>query len=199
MISKPLLCHTKVAWQNGDQHQVHPTWKRNARHGCVHLALLGSTHLPINRETHLKVYCEDKSIFSPAGGLALSPPLHAQHLQLCLLVCCVDFTHHTLMSHHVRVQLCYLHSSGHSPQSFFVKFIDFREKEGEKHRFVVPFIFMYSLVVSCMCPDWESNRRPFGSQAGTQSTDPHQPEPFLIFFKCTFKIPSCKQHREQSQ
>ena len=32
-----------------------------------------------------------------------------------------------------------------------------------------------------MCPDWESNWQPFGSQAlnplsaGTQSTDPHQP------------------------
>ena len=25
-----------------------------------------------------------------------------------------------------------------------------------------------------MCPDWESNRRPFGSQGGTQSTEPHQ-------------------------
>ena len=25
-----------------------------------------------------------------------------------------------------------------------------------------------------MCPDWESNQRPFGSQAGTQSTGPHQ-------------------------
>ena len=24
-------------------------------------------------------------------------------------------------------------------------------------------------------PDWESNRRPFGSQAGSQSTEPHQP------------------------
>ena len=24
-------------------------------------------------------------------------------------------------------------------------------------------------------PDWESNRRPFGSQAGTQSTEQHQP------------------------
>ena len=23
-----------------------------------------------------------------------------------------------------------------------------------------------------MCPDWESNQRPFGSQAGAQSTDP---------------------------
>ena len=26
-----------------------------------------------------------------------------------------------------------------------------------------------------MCPDWESNLRPFGSQAGTQSTEPHHP------------------------
>ena len=26
-----------------------------------------------------------------------------------------------------------------------------------------------------MCPDWESNRQPFGSQAGAQSTEPHQP------------------------
>ena len=26
-----------------------------------------------------------------------------------------------------------------------------------------------------MCPDWESNWRPFGSQAGAQSTELHQP------------------------
>ena len=26
-----------------------------------------------------------------------------------------------------------------------------------------------------MCPDWESNRQPFGSQAGAQSTELHQP------------------------
>ena len=26
-----------------------------------------------------------------------------------------------------------------------------------------------------MCPDWESNQRPFGSQASAQSTEPHQP------------------------
>ena len=28
-----------------------------------------------------------------------------------------------------------------------------------------------------MCPDWESNQRPFGLQAGMQSTEPHQPGP----------------------
>ena len=26
-----------------------------------------------------------------------------------------------------------------------------------------------------MCPDWEWNQRPFGSQAGAQSAEPHQP------------------------
>ena len=26
-----------------------------------------------------------------------------------------------------------------------------------------------------MCPDWESNQRPSGSQSGAQSTEPHQP------------------------
>ena len=33
-----------------------------------------------------------------------------------------------------------------------------------------------------MCPDWESNQRPFGLQAGTQSTEPHQPGRVYIFF-----------------
>ena len=28
-----------------------------------------------------------------------------------------------------------------------------------------------------MCPDWESNKQPFGLQVGTQSTEPHQPGP----------------------
>ena len=32
-----------------------------------------------------------------------------------------------------------------------------------------------------MCPDQESNQRPFGSQACAQSTEPHQPGLFLVF------------------
>ena len=32
-----------------------------------------------------------------------------------------------------------------------------------------------------MCPDWESSQRPFGSQAGAQSTEPHQPGLFSVF------------------
>ena len=36
-----------------------------------------------------------------------------------------------------------------------------------------------------MCPDWESNWLPFGSQAGTQSADPHQPGLNLFLFLCS--------------
>ena len=32
-----------------------------------------------------------------------------------------------------------------------------------------------------MCPDWESNRQPFGSQATTQYTEPQQPRNYLPF------------------
>ena len=38
-----------------------------------------------------------------------------------------------------------------------------------------------------MCPDWESNRRPFGLQANTQPIGPHQPGPclsLLLSFMC---------------
>ena len=31
-----------------------------------------------------------------------------------------------------------------------------------------------------MYPDWESNQQPFGLQAGTQSTEPYQPELKLL-------------------
>ena len=31
------------------------------------------------------------------------------------------------------------------------------------------------------CPDWESNCRPFGLQAGAQSTEPHQPGNYTFF------------------
>ena len=69
---------------------------------------------------------------------------------------------------------------------FFLRFylVTFRERErdgegeGEKHR------MCFSSPTPCtgdlapnpgMCLDWESNQQPFASQAGTQSTEPHQP------------------------
>ena len=34
-----------------------------------------------------------------------------------------------------------------------------------------------------MCPDWQLNQRPFGSQAGTQFTEPHQPGLLVPFYR----------------
>ena len=36
-----------------------------------------------------------------------------------------------------------------------------------------------------MCPDWESNQRPFGLQARAQSTEPHQLGHSILFCWCT--------------
>ena len=65
-----------------------------------------------------------------------------------------------------------------------------RKREREKHQCVVssrapPTGDM--LLNPGMCPDWELNWWPFGSQAGTQSTEPHQPGPDFSF---CFEIPT---------
>ena len=52
------------------------------------------------------------------------------------------------------------------------------EKKREKHQCVVASHAPPTGDLACnpgMCPDWELNRRPFGSQAGIQSTEPYQP------------------------
>ena len=47
----------------------------------------------------------------------------------------------------------------------------------EKHRLVVSYTLPTGNLAHnpAMCPDWESNRQPFSSQTGAQSTEPHQP------------------------
>ena len=52
------------------------------------------------------------------------------------------------------------------------------EREGEKHQCVVASLTPSTGNLACnlgMCHDWESKQRPFGLQAGTESTEPHQP------------------------
>ena len=58
------------------------------------------------------------------------------------------------------------------------------EREGEKHHCVVASHMPPTGDLACnphMCPDWELNQPPFGSQASTQSTQPHQPQHGLSF------------------
>ena len=58
------------------------------------------------------------------------------------------------------------------------------EREGEKYQCVVASRAPPTGHPACnqgICPDWELNRLPFGSQAGNQSTDPQQPGPLFFF------------------
>ena len=69
------------------------------------------------------------------------------------------------------------------------------ERQGEKHQCVVASHVPPTGDLAHnpgMCPDWESNPRTFGLQAGAQSTEPHQPGPFCfkkgfhsLFFEVT--------------
>ena len=62
-----------------------------------------------------------------------------------------------------------------------------------------------------MCPDWELNQQPFGSQTGTQSTEAHQPGQKMWYLKenvlqgteelkelWIITEPRCRRHREVS-
>ena len=58
------------------------------------------------------------------------------------------------------------------------------EREGEKHQHVIAFHVLLDGDLTCnpgICTDWELNQWLFGLQASTQSTEPHQPGPYLFF------------------
>ena len=67
---------------------------------------------------------------------------------------------------------------------FFKDFVYFFSKrEEEKHQCVVASHMPPTGDLARnpgMCPDWESNWRPFGSQAGTHSTEPHSQSSIFI-------------------
>ena len=57
--------------------------------------------------------------------------------------------------------------------------------KGEKHQCVVASCVPSTGDVAHnpdMCPDWKSYQRPFASQSSAQSTKPHQPGMFLLFY-----------------
>ena len=74
------------------------------------------------------------------------------------------------------------------------------EREGEKHQCVVLSHMPPTGDLACnpgMCPNWESNRWPFGSQAGTQSTEPHNSQDFLHNFLIIFCIPQARPYDQR--
>ena len=68
---------------------------------------------------------------------------------------------------------------------FYLLIFRERGKEGERERNITVWLPLKRPLtgdLACnpgMCPDQELNQRPFGLQAGTQSTEPHQPEYLL--------------------
>ena len=59
--------------------------------------------------------------------------------------------------------------------------------EGEKNQCVVASHGPLTGDLACnlgMCPDWESNQQTFGSWAGVQSTEPHQPGLYFLIQYC---------------
>ena len=67
---------------------------------------------------------------------------------------------------------------------FFFNLFIFRERgregeiKGQKHQCLAASHMALTRDPACnpgTCPDWESNLQPLGSQACTQSTEPHQP------------------------
>ena len=65
------------------------------------------------------------------------------------------------------------------------------EREGEKHQCVVASYTPPAGDLACnpgMYPDWELNWQPFGSQASTQSTEPHQPGLTSVLHVCLVSL-----------
>ena len=65
----------------------------------------------------------------------------------------------------------------------FIYFYRGREEEGEKRQCVVASHLPPTGDLAHnpgMCPDWESNLLPFGSQSSAQSTEPHHPGLIVI-------------------
>ena len=67
----------------------------------------------------------------------------------------------------------------------FKKYFIYWQRGKEEHQCVVASCVLPTGDLAhnpVMCPDWESNRQPFGFQACPQSTEPHQPGPIFFNF-----------------
>ena len=59
-------------------------------------------------------------------------------------------------------------------------------RKGEKHQCVVAYCMPHTGDLAHnpgLCPDWELNQGPFGFQACTQSTEPHQPGEIMLSYQ----------------
>ena len=65
------------------------------------------------------------------------------------------------------------------------------KRKGEKHQCVVAPCTLPTGDLACnpgMCPAWELNQQPFGSQVHSQSTELHQPGPYIYVFMLVISV-----------
>ena len=110
----------------------------------------------------------------------ISLPFHPLRISMSAKDCVLPFFIHR----YIKSLSCVFTLSTDVVFLLKILFIYFRhrgskgEREGEKHQGVVASHTPPARDLACnpgMWPDWESNRQPFGSQGGTQSTEPPQP------------------------
>ena len=140
---------------------------------------------PVNRPfhpSHLIVMSYLSRIFSLEQSIFCS--LMSSFLVLFIKQCyaCsvfgLVFKRSIFLWYHFKIYLC----------TFILKtfylFIFRERRKGEKHQCVIASQVPPTGDLAHnpgIRPDWESNQRHFGSQAGTQSTEPHQPELYFHF------------------
>ena len=128
-----------------------------------------------------------------------SPPAECMHPQMLAVTPALLNARQSHLA--FAPSICWKQEEGSKSQPFFFLFkkiflfIYFQggrqgEREGEKHQCVVASLMPPTGDLarnSGMCADCVSNQRPFGSQAGTQSTEPQQPgkaSHFYYWIKC---------------
>ena len=123
--------------------------------------------------------------YAPRSLPNISSLIHSQ-----ILLCLFRVTPHGLIHVHCTLQL-------YTSISFFFKgiYLFLEREEGRVKKMGRNIHVWLPLVcpptgeltrIPSMCPEWELNQRPFGSQAGTQSTEPHQPGHECSSFKGDF-------------
>ena len=95
-------------------------------------------------------------------------------------------------------------------KDFIYLFLEIGEGKEKEREGNIDVREIHQLVASCMpliqdlahnpgmCPDWELNQWPFSLQAGTQSTEPHQPELNFFFFNFVYRGKGRKKERERN-
>ena len=98
-----------------------------------------------------------------------------------LIVLSPSFSFSSSLPKDKKIKSLYIYIHTHTPNIYFLRLYLFLEREGRDINVWLPFTPTHLGTWPSMCPDWELNWQPFGLQASTQSTEPHQPGHKYLF------------------